>query len=136
MPIFHQFLSARLSNHGLHVHFQYENMRNTLLYHPSLISLPLFFHGYQEIVPLCCAIAIDIKFMTNLWDETWNSNTYMAANAGTDSTFVPFTVQPNVFGLYDDPYLIANKKTNPYLMYLTSETVKVTEDGVSAHIFL
>jgi len=101
------------------------NMGGDLAYYPWGYSGAGWPTNYQEIVPLCCAIAIDIKFMTNLWDETWNSNTYMAANAGTDSTFVPFTVQPNVFGLYDDPYLIANKKTNPYLMKMTSETVKV-----------
>ena len=84
----------------------------------------------QEIVPLCCAIAIDLKFMANLWDPTWDSSTFMAGNAGTDKTLMPFRVQPNVYGQFDDPYLVGKSMENPYLMKMTDEPVKVI-DGVS-----
>ena len=54
----------------------------------------------------------------------------MAANAGFGGTTVPFRVQTNIFGQFNDPYLTKKGMTNPYEMRLTNVTVDVA-DGVS-----
>ena len=79
---------------------------------------------------LCCALAVDLKFLANLWNPTWDSSSFMAGNAGFGGLEVPFRVQTNIFGRFNDPYLISNNMTNPYEMRLTNVTVEAA-DGVS-----
>ena len=75
----------------------------------------------QEIVPLCDALALDIKFWANLdkdWDQSKNFATG-ASNQEDKGGIVEYVSDRNIYGRFDDPYLVANNITNPFEVDLT-----------------
>ena len=76
--------------------------------------------SYQEIVPLCDALALDIKFWANL-DKDWDKQHFATgASAQEDKNgLVDFIADRNVYGRFDDPYLVKNGITNPFEVDLT-----------------
>ena len=78
--------------------------------------------NYQEITPYCDGFLIDVKCWSNLFVESWNDPSLGGGNAGfPDSTIVQYTVQPNAYGVFTDPYLLKLGKTNEHQLILTQD---------------
>ena len=89
---------------------------------------------YQEIVPICCGFATDVKFMTNLYAETWDNDGFGAGNAGSKTAELKFEVDPNIYGQFDDPYL--KNKTNPYMMKFADKILEENKDVSKTNMFI
>ena len=78
--------------------------------------------NYQEITPYCDGFLIDVKCWSNLFVESWDDPTMGNGNAGfPNSTIVQYTVHPNAYGVFTDPYLVKLGKTNEHQLILTSD---------------
>ena len=79
--------------------------------------------NYQEITPFCDGFAIDMKAWANLFVDTWDDPTFGVGNSGyPGSTIVDYTVHPNAYGVFTDPYLTSNKIVNEHQLILTNDS--------------
>jgi len=75
---------------------------------------------YEEITPVCDGFVIDIKFFTDL-DKSWNSESIFLGNGGQiPATVTNYTTDLNIYGRFEDPYLVNNGIKNPVELNWTS----------------
>ena len=77
--------------------------------------------NYEEIVPICDALLIDLKFWANM-DGDWTKDDWSLGNSGVDhsgKTTIAYQVQANLYGEYTDPYNVEKKEINPYIVDFT-----------------
>ncbi|MGF1769031.1 hypothetical protein L4D06_16810 [Enterovibrio makurazakiensis] len=68
---------------------------------------------YEEVTPLCDAVLVDIKFFTNLDNQSWKEPTKYLANAGFRNQSVRYKMQPGEYGVFTDPYNTEKGIKNP-----------------------
>ena len=86
--------------------------------------------NYQEITPFCDGFLLDIKCWTNLFVESWDDPTMGNGNAGyPGSKILQYTVHPNAYGVFTDPYLVKAGKTNEHQLILTNDS-RIIDDPV------
>ena len=89
-------------------------------------------HQYEEIGPLCDGFVLDVKIWANLDVVSWLDNDFGVGNAGYegDVTNVEYTVEPNQYGEFVDPYLtdILNI-TNPNFIDLSNGVLIETAEN-------
>ena len=87
-------------------------------------------NNYQEITPLCNALAIDVKLWNNLFAlKSWTDPDLGIANPAVlkDGKIREYVMDANVYGRYSDPYLIKEKAENPHMVNLTPDGKIVTK---------
>lgn len=78
--------------------------------------------NYQEITPMCDGFVIDMKLWWNLDAPTWNDPDLFLGNAGFEGQQVNhYDVDTNVYGKYNDPYLVDTGAENPNMMTLVED---------------
>ena len=77
--------------------------------------------NYEEVIPVCDAILVDIRFWANLGDPLEDAAVKLG-NSGPNHNFSKITeyhTQPNLYGRFTDPYN-ANR-TNPHQINFTTD---------------
>ena len=78
--------------------------------------------NYEEVIPLCDAILLDLRFWANLGDDMGDPYVKLG-NSGAKynkSEVVEYFTQSNLYGRFTDPYNKENDIVNPYEIDLTT----------------
>ena len=79
--------------------------------------------NYEEVIPLCDAILLDLRFWANLGDDM--DDPYVKiGNSGAKynkSKVVEYFTQSNLYGRFTDPYNKENNIVNPYEIDFTKD---------------
>ena len=71
--------------------------------------------NYEEVIPVCDAILVDIRFWTNLGDDL-DDPAVKLGNSGpgyNNRTFAEYVTHKNYYGKFTDPYNVKSNIKNP-----------------------
>ena len=79
--------------------------------------------NYEEVIPVCDAILVDIRFWANLGDDL-DDPAVKIGNSGigyNSSKIAKYVTQPNFYGRFTDPYNVKNNIVNPHVLDFTKD---------------
>ena len=79
--------------------------------------------NYEEVIPVCDAILVDIRFWANLGDPM-DDPAVKIGNSGkghNDLKISEYVINPNIYGRFTDTYNKENNIVNPHVLDFTTD---------------
>ena len=79
--------------------------------------------NYEEVIPVCDAILVDIRFWANLGDPL-DDPVLKIGNSGIEYNnleIAEYVIDPNIYGRFTDPYNVKNNIENPHVLDFTTD---------------